>query len=549
MGINLLKRVLNIAGISTPKFLFITFLLASVSILDVTAIGLVPLILYSYNDTSKLPDFMIDNIYFSFEYLLIYLVVAFILKFIFIVITNGYVVRVGVQKHKEIMVSLLDRYHKYNYIDFSKSDPNNLINILINAVQIFIDKALYPYLKIIPDIIILASILAVILYIDIYIPLSIIIIFAIMGAVFFLTTGSFIKKWGAELLDALSSMYEVSRKSIEGFEEIKTSNTGKFFVKKLEIHADKYKEAAANHQILSMIPKQLMETGFVVIFVLGMFVSQIYGVSFNEIVPVAGAIAVASIRMLPIVINIMSSISLIRYATSSVDMLENELNNTKANITNINYIDNFNSISLEAVSFGYGKNVLIEDLNLKLGKNEVIGIVGPSGSGKSTLLRIILGLIQPDQGKIIIDGKKRKTDEVLCSSLLSQNNFILNGSVLENITLGEIESDYDIQKVYGSLKMSGLYEYISKQDLKEKMIVGDKGETLSGGQIQRLALARIFNSSKDLLVFDEPTSSLDLENSKIIFDSLHKIKKNKIVIVVTHDEKLADICDQKISLK
>ncbi len=548
MGINFLRRVLKIAGISNSKFLLITILLASVSILDVTAIGLVPLILYSYNDPSKLPDFMEGNLYFSFEYLLIYLIVAFVMKFVFIVISNGYVVRVGVQKHKEIMVSLLDRYQKYNYVDFSKSDPNSLINTLINVLQIFIDKALYPYLKIIPDIIILLSIFGVILYINVFIPLSIILIFAVMGCIFFLTTGSLIKKWGAEQIDALTSMYEVSRKSIEGFEEIKASNTGNFFVNKLEIHAEKYKEASAKHQILSMIPKQLMETGFVVIFVIGMFIAQIYGISFDEIVPIAGAIAVASIRMLPIVINLMNSVSLIRFATFSVDVLEKELIISEEFSNPPKYMNEFDSIELKAVSFRYGDKALIKDLNLKLKKNQVTAIVGPSGSGKSTLLRIILGLIKQDDGEVLVDNINRKSNHILSSSLLSQNNFILNGSILDNITYSEPGNNIISKEVFNSLKMAGLDEFVNQLEDKENTIVGDKGITLSGGQSQRLALARMFNSSKQLIVFDEPTSSLDAENSKIVSDSLNKIKKDKIIIVVTHDESLANVCDEKILL-
>jgi len=546
-SIKLFQRVLKLANISFFEYLFLTLLLASVSILDVVAIGLVPAIIYSFSDKSQLPQFMQENIFFDFEYLLIYLVMIFVVKFIFITFTNKYVIEVGVEKQKNLMISLLKGYQNFSYTEYSNADPNILVSTLINVVTVFIDKMLYPFLKLIPDIIIFLAILGMLFFIDTAIPLILILAFGILSGCFFLLTGDKLAKWGKWSLDSLSSMYQVSRNSIEGFEEVKVSNTGNIFLDKLDLFAEKYKKAASNTQVLSMIPKQLLETSFIIVFVLMMFLMKALGISFEQVMPTAAAIAVASVRLLPLVVNITGNINLINFSKISVDQLENQLFSLKNKAKKITYINTANSINLENICFSYGESKLLEKINFKFKKEEIIGIIGASGSGKSTILRILLGMINPQSGNIFVNEKKLNPNQILSASLLSQQIFVINSTIEENVTFGE-KTEFNQKRFDRALQMAGFFDFVQTLNEKEKTIVGDGGVTLSGGQSQRLALARIFYSTKDIVVFDEPTSSLDDKNAEIIFSSLQSFKKNKIVIVVTHDKKLSSLCDKVLSL-
>ena len=178
----------------------------------------------------------------------------------------------------------------------------------------------------------------------------------------------------------------------------------------------------------------------------------------------------------------------------------------------------------------------------------MLGIVGPSGCGKSTLTRIILGLINPDKGKILVNDSVLKKGIILSSSILTQNNFIFNGTISENVALENLSNQTDEQKIKYALKSAGLSNFVETLNKKEHTIIGDKGQTISGGQKQRLSISRVIYSDKKLLVLDEPTGSLDEKNAQIIFDSLNILKKDKIVIIVTHDKELSKMCDKLISL-
>lgn len=544
------SKVLKIGNISNKSFFGITILLSSISIIDVLAIGLVPLILIAFEDESRLPSFLLNSPYYSFENLLIMLVFIFFFKLVFAVITQRFIVKFISNKQADLTISLLKKYLGYDYLTFSKSNPNIFIRNLINSVPLYINQALYPHLKIISELIIIFSIVGAIFFVNWAIPLITISMFIIFGGTFFLLTRNKIKSYGGNMLDAQASMYEVSKKSIEGYEEITTGNLLSVFVNKFKIYANTFTGAGARYYALLIIPRQLMEASFILVFVIGILFATRSGLTFNEIVPIAGAIAVGAIRLIPLIANILNYINDIKFSSSAVEEIAKEVLGTDTPHTSLKYYEeDIEKIEIKDVTFSYNEDKsLLNKVNTIVKKGEVLGIVGPSGCGKSTLTRIILGLINPDKGKILVNDSVLKKGIILSSSILTQNNFIFNGTISENVALENLNNQTDEQKIKYALKSAGLSNFVETLNEKEYTIIGDKGQTISGGQKQRLSISRVIYSDKKLLVLDEPTGSLDEKNAQIIFDSLNILKKDKIVIIVTHDKELSKMCDKLISL-
>ena len=178
-------------------------------------------------------------------------------------------------------------------------------------------------------------------------------------------------------------------------------------------------------------------------------------------------------------------------------------------------------------------------------------LTGRSGAGKSTLVDLISGVLNPDQGIIFSNTKdihqniKNWQKKV---GYVPQDNFLINDSIKNNICFAEKPEEVNIDLLNEAIDQSDLRDFIKNLPKKENMILGDGGVNISGGQKQRIGLARALYQKRSILILDEATSSVDSETEYKILKTLHKIKKNKIIIMIAHRQSTIEKCDQVINL-
>jgi subfamily B ATP-binding cassette protein MsbA len=193
------------------------------------------------------------------------------------------------------------------------------------------------------------------------------------------------------------------------------------------------------------------------------------------------------------------------------------------------------TIEFRNVTFSYGEGRVLKNFNLVIKKGEKVGLVGLSGSGKSTLISLLLRLYPVTQGEILLDGVN--VNEYTLPSvrkvfgLVSQDIFLFNDTVRENLTTGDVHTDEEIRH---ALEISYAWEFIKDLPHQLETQIGDRGLRLSGGQSQRLTIARAFLKNRDVLLFDEATSALDNESEKIVQKALERVAGHKTVIAVAH---------------
>ena len=252
---------------------------------------------------------------------------------------------------------------------------------------------------------------------------------------------------------------------------------------------------------------------------------------------------------------VVSSIYKINNLSPSFDQINNIINESKRNAPEDKgrSIDKVNSdIVFSKISFKYKKNKqLFKDLNLSFKKNKLNIIFGPSGRGKTTLVDLLLRLQKPDSGEIRINNLN--IDEYKISdyrdlfSFLPQESSFFEGTIKENINLF-LEDEHSDKKIIKVINDCNLSEEVLEKDEGINFNIGTKGNKISGGQKQRLALARALITNPNIIVADEPTSSLDQINSENMIRLLVKLSKKTTIILITHDKNLLQYSDNIIYL-
>ena len=233
--------------------------------------------------------------------------------------------------------------------------------------------------------------------------------------------------------------------------------------------------------------------------------------------------------------------------------VEHGLKELKKNkeINNGNKSPNFNStIEFKKVSLKYGSKKILKELSFKIKPKEIFGIAGTSGSGKSSIINIITKLISPTSGTVFLNKDKfEKIDNVLFRSKIgyvTQDPSIIQGSLSENISFFEpSRKKKELAEIKLYMKLAGIENLYDRMEKN----VYEAGKNYSGGQKQRIAIARELFRDPEILIFDEPTSSLDKHSTKIIEKTIKKYKGKKTIIIVSHNLNFLSVCERIILLK
>ena len=225
-----------------------------------------------------------------------------------------------------------------------------------------------------------------------------------------------------------------------------------------------------------------------------------------------------------------------------LDLLEEE---PAVEEVNGNDVTEFADMKLKNVSFSYDEEVILEDFNMDIKQNKIIGIYGKSGCGKSTLLKLLMRFWEVDNGSITIGGKNineiNTSDLRKMQSFVTQDTYLFNDTIANNI--GIAKENATMEEIIAAAKKASIHDFIMSLPNGYDSKVGELGGNLSGGEKQRIGIARAFLHDAPMILLDEPTSNLDSLNEGIILKSLMESKENKTIIIVSHRKSTMNIAD------
>ncbi len=331
------------------------------------------------------------------------------------------------------------------------------------------------------------------------------------------------------------------------------------------VYCDVYRKAIQQLQrangenaYISLSPRYLMETlGMVLIALLALFLSHQPG-GVAAAIPLLGALALGAQRLLPLLQQLYSNWSIVVGNQASLmdvlDLLNQPLAQDAAEPTP-SLLEFQKTIQFENVCFRYTPNGpwVLQGINLNIPKGTRIGFIGSTGSGKSTTLDILMSLLEPTEGKILVDGhpihgaSKRAWQNNI--SHVPQSIYLSDSTVAENIAFGIPKDQINQERVRHAAEQAQIATFIESCSQGYETVVGERGIRLSGGQRQRIGIARALYKQANILVFDEATSSLDGDTEEALMDAIEKLNRDLTILIIAHRITTLQHCDTLVRLE
>ena len=484
---------------------------------------------------------------------LFFLVIVFLVKNIIIILFIIYKSTFLQNFLSNLRFKLYDKYINQEYKSFIKKDtPEILRNIQVESTVTM--RSLDAYLSVFAELFVLVGIIFFLFYLAPLPTLSIVVSFSVFFLVYIFTLRKKIFNLGKERVDLDSKVIREVEQGLGNYKEILIYNIKNIFLGKFLDVALKLNKNMRYINILTQSTRIIIEQFGILVIILLAYVLLFQQNSFADAIPLLGSYVYAFFRILPSINKIILNFQAIINGKHSVNFLNKEitrLSETKKDDTDeknhlSKKISSKKYLSIQNITYSIDNKLIFENLNLTINEKEKIGIIGPSGSGKSTFLNLIMGLLTPDSGTIKFEGIDIKNMRKKIG-YVSQNIYIMKDSLKNNITLRQGSENIDLNKLNLSIKAAGLINFVNNLSDGLDTIITENAGNISGGELQRIIIARSLYFSKEILIFDEFTSSLDQNTEDSILKEINKI--NRTMIVVSHKLTSLKYCDKIYQLK
>jgi len=547
-----LKHIFQILTQSEKRQFWILIVLnALISVIDIAAIAFLLLIISFYINNSVqgldfLPVWVLDQ---NSVTLITFFLILFGLKNLLgISISNrqySFISRVAVRISK----NKLENYQRGQFENYINIDSSELIrkiafqpfefceHILLNIQQVIIQSFL-----------IVLTIGAILLYnVKLFLLLLVILLPPVILVFFFIKTKVTAAKKNIHISNESSFRYLLD--AMKGYVEGNIYQRNEFFLQRFITARQVFGKHLFDSHAVQAMPTRIIETFAVIGLFFLIVIAKWSGINSSAALITIGAFMAAAYKIIPGIVKIINGSGQIKAYDFSI--FDSAIVNKDLKEEQVLKYDPIYSLNLEKIDFKYEDHFVLKDFSLCVKKGDFVGITGMSGRGKTTILNLILGFLAPNTGKILVNDDLVSQPELKkywpAISYMRQQSFLIHDSILRNITLQE--SNYDEEKLKQVLEISGLTDLIESTPEGLNKMIAENGKNISGGQQQRINIARALYKDAELILLDEPFNELDEVSALSLVKYFNQLSSlGKTVIMITHDNKSLSYCNKIISL-
>jgi ATP-binding cassette subfamily C protein len=436
--------------------------------------------------------------------------------------------------------------------------------LLLRSTQTAFVEVLGKSLALFAEVALSISIIIVFIFLDWVAATLVVVYFSLILLIFQRAIKRTNAKAGSEFLQGSVTVGTQVEDMLAAFKEISVSSRTDFFVTKFIQARREVASSAASQKFLQSLPRLILELGLI-IGAVAFLAFEFVRTSGDPDLTLLSVFIVGSLKIMSSLLPIQSSSLTLRYNTPSAkdaQAIIREIKERDPGIKKVNLVEpssfslsDFSgkglTVNLVDVSFSYSdretNDVALDSISMSVDAGSMVALIGASGAGKSTLVDIVLGLHSPTFGHVLCSGQSPEDLRSSFPGLISyvpQRPGLITGSVLQNIALGIKPEDVNESEVWEAINQAEIADYVRSLPGGVHSSLGENSDALSGGQMQRIGLARALYTKPRLLVLDEATSALDAETEAAISKTLEKLKKTTTIIVVAHrlsTVKMADV--------
>ena len=434
-----------------------------------------------------------------------------------------------------------------------KNDSSKIIRDNFGEVTTVTKHLLFPTILTILDLLTFFGLIILISFTNLEASILIFITITIFG---FLYINIFKKKlnfFGKVRLDNDKKKIKIILESLNLIKIVSVKNVESFILNRFKKADNKtVKSSIFNAVVLNSI-RFILEILMVIMFLLLIFLASISNYNINDLFTYLIFLSVFFVRLLPSVNKFLVLLNNYNYYGKSLDNIYNDISGFEANLKfNINKKilkdnDFRETLKLNNASFSFEDKKVFENINLEIEKNKVTVVSGANGAGKSTLINILLGLLPLKSGDYLIDNQKIIISNYNLSHLIGfvpQEINLIDDNIENNIAFGKNDDEKDHKSINEISKILQFDDLLTKRLNDKNFMVGENGQHISGGQRQKIVLARALYGNPAIIIMDEPTSAFDNENIELFYKLIESLKNNKTFVIISHDNKIKKLSNR-----
>jgi ABC-type multidrug transport system fused ATPase/permease subunit len=439
-----------------------------------------------------------------------------------------------------ISVDLFKNYLNQDYILFLKNSSENILQKVTQDVEKFTLFCI-SLMHLLIDFLFLIGISILLIYVNVFFFLICLITFTFFILIYSSFFNKRIQAWSTTYRNAFGKSQNFVIEGIKAFKDLIIYNQKDIYINNFKKNRFLESHSSMRITFLSHVQKYWLETVGILVLLIILFYLINVNYSLLEVVPILTLFTAILFRLLTSLSRLIANFGLVKFHLASADTLVQEFKQYNNYKNELSFDRDFifdSKIEAKNINFSYNseKYSIFKNISFKVNKGDFVGILGPNGSGKTTLINLISGFLKPTQGNIVIDDKyelfKNRNiwfDQIAC---VQQNIFLWDTSIKNNIILSQISDD--LVKFNYIKNLLNLDYYFSNFPEKLDTIIGADGIKISGGQKQLISIARALYKQAQVLIFDEPTASLDQDKMELIKNVVINLKGKKTIFMITH---------------
>jgi len=413
-----------------------------------------------------------------------------------------------------------------------------------------------PSLTLFVDVLVGLALLGLLLTVDPISTAIIGILFALFGLTFYRSFRARLATWGTDQVEARTRSLRLLQDGFQGVKELRILGRQDAILSQYRRTYDRL--GRLNQLFLSAqsVPRSVLELLSIVGISLMIVGQTVRGERGTEILPVVALFAAGAFRIAPSVNRVLTAIQQVQFSVPALAQIMDDLTSPSPDTSRRKISGpqmRFESLIFENVSFCHEDSnaSVIEDFSLEIRRGESLGVFGESGVGKSTLVDLALGLLTPTKGQIFLNGlplSQQLAEWHAIVGYVPQSVFVIDDSIRANVALGLTPEEVDDRLVRRALRAAQLEDFVNGLPSNLDTVVGERGARVSGGQLQRLGIARALYHVPEVLFLDEATSALDPETEDSLLDEIDQIREHATLVFVTHRSSSLRVCSRTVKL-